>query len=63
VCQLECPVGAIFSDDALPAGQEHFKRLNAVLAKQWPVITEKKEPPTDAKDWEGKPDKFTLLER
>jgi ferredoxin len=27
------------------------------------VITEKKEPPADAKEWEGKPDKLKLLER
>jgi ferredoxin len=47
----------------LPTGQEHFKQLNAELAKQWPVITEKKEPPADAKEWEGKPDKLKLLER
>jgi len=27
------------------------------------VITEKKAPPADAKEWEGKPDKLKLLER
>jgi len=27
------------------------------------VITEKKDPPEDAKEWEGKPDKLALLER
>ena len=47
----------------LPAGQEHFKQLNAELAKQWPVITEKKDAPADAKEWEGKPDKLKLLEK
>jgi len=40
-----------------------FKQLNAELAKQWPVITEKKAAPADAKEWEGKPDKVKLLER
>jgi ferredoxin len=63
LCEPECPVEAIFSEEELPAGQEHFKQLNAELAKSWPVITEKKEPPADAKEWEGKPDKFKLLER
>src|SRR6478735_7457515 len=63
LCEPECPAEAIFSEDELPAGQEHFKQLNAELAKQWPVITEKKDPPEDAKEWEGKPDKFKLLER
>ena len=44
-CQREpeCPVEAIFSEEELPAGQEHFKQLNAELAKPWPVITEKKD--------------------
>jgi ferredoxin len=27
------------------------------------VITEKKDAPADAKEWEGKPDKFKLLEK
>ena len=43
LCEPECPVEAIFSEEELPAGQEHFKQLNAELAKQWPVITEKKD--------------------
>jgi ferredoxin len=63
LCVPECPVGAIFSETDLPAGQEQFKRLNAELAKQWSVITEKKQPPADAKNWEGKPDKLKRLER
>ena len=62
-CEPECPVEAIFSEEELPAGQEHFKALNAELAKQWPVITEKKDPPGDAKDWEGKPGKLKHLEK
>ncbi|MFM7432003.1 MAG: DUF3470 domain-containing protein, partial [Gammaproteobacteria bacterium] len=40
-----------------------FKALNAELARKWPVITEKGDAPADAKEWEGKPDKFKLLER
>ena len=42
LCEPECPVEAIFSEDEVPAGQEEFKKLNADLAKKWPVITEKK---------------------
>jgi ferredoxin len=63
LCEPECPVEAIFSEEELPAGQEQFKQLNAELAKGWPVITEKKDAPADAKEWEGKPDKLRLLER
>jgi ferredoxin len=63
MCVRECPAGAIFFETELPAGQERFKRLNAELAKRWPVIGEKKQAPADAKEWEGKPDKLGLLER
>jgi ferredoxin len=31
--------------------------INAKYALVWPNITVKREPPPDAKDWEGKPDK------
>ncbi|MGE3667850.1 MAG: DUF3470 domain-containing protein, partial [Steroidobacteraceae bacterium] len=40
-----------------------YKPLNAELSRKWPVITEKGEPPADAKEWEGKPGKRDLLER
>src|SRR4051812_31290407 len=63
LCEPECPAEAIFSEDEVPKGQEAFLPLNAELAKQWPVITEKKEAPADAKEWQGKPDKLPLLER
>ena len=39
LCEPECPVEAIFSEDEVPAGQEKFTALNAELAKQWPVIS------------------------
>jgi ferredoxin len=41
----------------------HYKPLNAELAKAWPVLAERKGAPADAKEWDGKPDKFKLLER
>ena len=63
LCEPECPVEAIFSEEELPAGQEPFKQLNAELAKQWPAITQKCPAPADAKEWEDKPDKLKLLER
>jgi ferredoxin len=47
----------------VPAGQEGFIALNAELAKDWPVISVRKDPPADAAEWEGKPDKLPLLER
>jgi len=63
LCEPECPVEAIYSEDEVSADQQQFTSLNAELARKWPVITKKGEPPADAKDWEGKPGKFNLLER
>ena len=63
LCEPECPVEAIYSEDEVPDGQESFKALNAELSRKWPVITEKGAAPADAKAWEGKPDKLKLLER
>jgi len=63
LCEPECPVEAILSEDDLPADQQHFLQINAELSEQWPVITEIKDPPADAKEWEDKPGKLDLLER
>ncbi len=63
LCVAECPVEAIFAEDDVPAGQEHFTALNAELTKIWPVIIERKEPPPDADEWVGKPGKLELLKR
>ena len=63
LCEPECPAEAIFSEEELPAGQEQFLQLNADLAKKWPVITEKGEPPADADEWKGVEGKLGKLER
>jgi ferredoxin len=63
LCEPECPAQAIFSEDDLSAEQASFLVINADLAKDWPVITEKKDAPTDAEEWDGKPGKRALLER
>ena len=63
LCEPECPAEAIYSEDELPPGQEHFLDLNAELAPQWPVITEAKEPPADADDWKDVEDKEQHLQR
>lgn len=63
LCEPECPVDAIRDEEDVPDEQKHFIQLNADLAAQWPVITEKKAAPPDAKTWEGKPDKLKLLKR
>ena len=62
-CVEVCPVEAIYSEDELPEGQERFLELNAELAKEWPVLSEAKDPPEDADDWKDVSDKFDQLER
>jgi len=63
LCVPECPAEAIFAEDELPDDQQAFLELNAELAANWPVITEMKESPADAEDWDGVPDKLQYLER
>jgi ferredoxin len=63
LCVAECPVEAIFADDDVPVDQRDFIEINAELAKAWPVLTEKKDGPPDADDWQDKPNKRELLER
>ena len=58
-CEPECPVDAIKPDTE--PGIEQWLEINAKYAQVWPNITIKREPPPDAKDWEGKPDKADLL--
>jgi ferredoxin len=63
LCEPECPVEAIYPEDDVPEGQEHFIALNAELAKGWPVINQKKDPPPDAKEWDAVTEKLKYLER
>ena len=63
LCEPECPVNAIFPDDSVPAGQEIFIELNRELSRDWPVLTQRKDPPPDADEWNNVPDKLKLLER
>ncbi len=63
LCVAECPAEAIFAEDDVPAAQQHFIALNAELAKSWPVIIERKDPPGDADAWLNVKDKLNLLER
>ena len=63
LCEPECPAEAIFSEEEVPAGQEQFLQINAELAKKWPVITERGEPPADADEWKGVEGKLKDLVR
>jgi ferredoxin len=63
LCEPECPIEAIVSEDDIPAGQEIFLGLNEELSQIWPVITASKPPPADAAEWEGVEGKLKYLER
>jgi ferredoxin len=63
LCEPECPAEAIFAEDDVPEDQQEFIALNAELAKEWPVITEMKDAPEDADEWNGKKGKIDYLER
>jgi ferredoxin len=56
VCEPECPADAIKPDTE--PGLEKWLEVNTEFAKSWPNITQKKEAPPDAKDWEGNEGKF-----
>jgi len=62
LCEPECPVEAIYADDEMPEGQEQFLEINERLSAKWPVITEKKDGPPDAAEWEDKKNKLQYLE-
>lgn len=63
LCEPECPVEAIVSEDDLPEDQQEFLSLNAELSREWPVLSEKKDAPPDADDWQEVKEKLKYLER
>ena len=62
LCVPECPVDAIFAEDHLPEDKQPYIELNAKLAKEWPIITSKKDAPLDADEWTEVNDKLQYLE-
>jgi ferredoxin len=63
LCVAECPVDAIFAEDDVPDGQQHWTKVNAELAKVWKPIIEKKDAPADADEWAKVKEKERLLEK
>jgi len=63
LCEPECPAEAIFSEDELPDGEQVFLELNAELAEVWTNISEMKDAPADAEEWNGAAGKLKLLEK
>lgn len=63
MCEPECPVDAILSEDDLPEDQAEFLEINEELSAQWPVLAVRKDPPDDAAEWEDVKDKLQYLDR
>lgn len=61
LCEPECPAEAIVADTDLSPEHTDFLDLNAALAQQWPVLTQRKEPLEDASKWDGKAGKLSFL--
>ena len=61
LCEPECPVDAIFSEDELPSDQIEFIEINAELSEIWPNITEEKDPLPEADEYAAVKDKKHLL--
>ena len=62
LCEPECPINAIISDEEVTDDNRHFLEINERLSKKWPILTEIKAAPDDAKEWEDKTGKLDLLE-
>lgn len=62
LCEPECPVNAIYSEDELPEDQKDFVKINAELSQVWSNINTKKPAPADADDWKEVKDKRQYLE-
>lgn len=61
LCESECPINAIVSEDDLSEDQKKFLEINSKFSKIWPVISSKKQALEYAEDWNGKPDKIKYL--
>lgn len=62
VCVPECPIDAIVPDTDNTVDVDMWRDINTRLSKKWPIITVKKEPLIDHKEWNGKENKIDLLE-
>ena len=63
LCEPECPVNAIYSEDDLPEKYQPFLKLMQNLQKNGRTITRMKEAPPDADQWKEVDDKLQYLEK
>lgn len=62
LCVPECPTKAIYSEDDIPEDQKEYIEVNARLAKNWPVIKDKKAPMPTAEEFKDKKGKRAQLQ-
>lgn len=63
LCEPECPIEAIKSEDDLTGDEQKFLEINTELSAKWPNITAAKDPLPDSEEWKGKPNKLAELKR
>jgi len=63
LCVPECPVGAIYAEEDLPDNMLGYIEINAQLSRDWPQITEVRDPLPEAEDWAERGDKLQFLVR
>ena len=63
LCESECPINAIYSEDELPEDQREFIELNRELSGKWKNIVKKCEPIADADKWSKVKNKRKYLEK
>jgi|TARA_B100001121_G_C18552116_1_gene556032 ferredoxin len=63
LCEPECPIDAIYSEDEVPEDQLEYIELNAELCMEWPNIVEQKDPLPDSEEWKTVKGKFEMIER
>ena len=61
LCEPECPINAIVSDEDITDIDREFLEINRRLSKKWPLITVSKNHLKDAKKWENKKNKENFL--
>lgn len=61
LCEMVCPVAAIYPQWSLPPQQASYAKLNEELSATWPVIIQKGTVPPDADQWAAVSDKAHLL--
>jgi ferredoxin len=61
LCEPECPIGAIVSEDELTDSQRVFLEINRQKSAIWPSITAKKNPMPEASEWQDITEKRHLI--